>query len=563
MAFLLPVAFSPSVYAGFWSPKAMILIALGGAGVPSLVFLVRRRSPLAVAAMLAAVVSLVAAALADQPVLSLAGLYNWGTGAAFWVSCAATLALGILLSQKGRSQVRRAVLAAAVVNAGFAIAGTLFDFYVLRLDSSGRAQGTVGNPVQLGLFLAASWALLHAGGGRSWWVRLLVGGVLAAGVQLCGSQTALLGCALVLIALFASRRWGASAVGAGALILGLAIVLALPDPPGGEVTATDRAVVSGTAAGSARFATWATAATAVGQHPLLGAGPGRFREATSPLRTPTLARAEGPDRLFVDAHNVLVELLVTTGLLGTTAFALLTVRVARGACGPEAWFAAVGFGLMLFQPLSVGITPLVFLLAGAAQPRLDSAGVGHWWSVGAASAAVLMGGMLVVGDHYLEQARLDFELRDADRAEALLGIWPEPTSQRAEIHLFRAIVRGDDRREVGAAVAARRRAALQDPSDPALWNDLAELELAYGQATSALEDFRRALRWNPWSGRALLGSVRANLMLGRPREAEAALARARRVLPARAVNRLEEQVGRAIEREPGGRSRPPDPKFSN
>ncbi len=54
--------------------------------------------------------------------------------------------------------------------------------------------------------------------------------------------------------------------------------------------------------------------------PLLGSGPGRYQAATSKYRPLRFARTEGPSKLYYDAHDIVVQMLVTVGLLGTAAF---------------------------------------------------------------------------------------------------------------------------------------------------------------------------------------------------------------------------------------------------
>src|SRR5437763_16844795 len=80
-AFLLPVVFSTSVSAGAWSPRVAVLLVLAAVGLPRLVHVLRsdaRSAALAAVAFVA--VAALATVLSPQPVLSLFGLYNWGTG---------------------------------------------------------------------------------------------------------------------------------------------------------------------------------------------------------------------------------------------------------------------------------------------------------------------------------------------------------------------------------------------------------------------------------------------------------------------------------------------------
>ena len=116
-----------------------------------------------------------------------------------------------------------------------------------------------------------------------------------------------------------------------------------------------------------RVQLWQAAIEAIGDRPLLGYGPGRTQARhVTPRRSLTFARYEGPDVLFADAHNFLVEVLTTTGILGFAAFLAWLVLAGRRARGPLAGFAVVGAMTMLVEPLNVGLTPLVLLALGAA-----------------------------------------------------------------------------------------------------------------------------------------------------------------------------------------------------
>ncbi|MBV9410641.1 MAG: hypothetical protein JO148_03525, partial [Acidimicrobiia bacterium] len=161
-AFLLPVVFSTSVSAQAWSPRAAILLVLAAFGLPRLVPLLRsdaRRAALGAIVFLA--VAALATALSPQPILSLFGLYNWGTGLLFVVVLVAAWALGASVDADGVRPVELALIAGVLVNAAVAIVQGLFS-----IDTSpftryeGRAAGLLGNPVYLGTLMLGALALL-------------------------------------------------------------------------------------------------------------------------------------------------------------------------------------------------------------------------------------------------------------------------------------------------------------------------------------------------------------------------------------------------------------------
>ena len=145
---------------------------------------------------------------------------------------------------------------------------------------------------------------------------------------------------------------------------------------------------------------------------MFGWGPGRFREATSSRVTASFARAEEPDRLFYDAHNVAVEQLVTTGLVGLVLFAGFVVTVFRRARGPLVWFAAGVALTWLLNPLSICTAPVALVALGAAwnqapprPARSSSDRTALARGVGAvlAAAGIVVGGVLIWTDLLIER----------------------------------------------------------------------------------------------------------------------------------------------------------------
>src|SRR4051794_39171642 len=94
-AFLLPVVFSTSLSAQAWAPRAALLLVVAAFGLPRLVLLLRSEArPPALAAVAFLGVAALATALSPQPILSLFGLYNWGTGLLFVAALVGAWALG-------------------------------------------------------------------------------------------------------------------------------------------------------------------------------------------------------------------------------------------------------------------------------------------------------------------------------------------------------------------------------------------------------------------------------------------------------------------------------------
>jgi putative inorganic carbon (HCO3(-)) transporter len=533
VAFVLPVLFSPSLASPAWTARAALLLLLVAIGLPRLVPLLRseaRRS--AVAAIVFLGVATLATVLCPQPALSFFGLYNWGTGLLFVAALVGAWALGASVDGRGVDVVERALIAGVCVNAGVAvIQGAIVLDAAPFTRYEGRAAGLMSNPVHLATLSVAGLALLlpRVRTRPAVWGAATV--FVAAAVELSGSRVAL-GLAIAL-AVFTIARGRREAV-AGAALLGLGLVLGVGiGALGGATTGAGRVQAGGESVGTAaRFHVWESARHAIADHPVLGSGPGRFRAATSPSRTLALVHAEGADRVFFDAHNVVVEYATTTGLLGLAALAVWLALAGRRAAGPLVGFALLIGAMHLVEPQFVGTTPLALLALGMAG-RADVA-PGRPVLTGATVVlgliAVVAGSRLLVGDFDLDQAQLDFRAGPAHDAVRTLPPWPEPPELAAKIELYTSITTKSP-----AARAATLRwlavAVQRDPTDPVAWSLQGESQLYFGDAAGAQHSFRHALQRDPWSVRALDGLANAALARGDTAAARGALSRSLRVDP--------------------------------
>lgn len=519
VALLLPLFTHPSVLLSPFSLRyaaLAIVIAVGGVLLANLVRS-SARTPAIVALGLAGW-ALLSATLSPQPAMSLWGMFGLGTGALFVCALAASWAVGLTSGEGGRALVERGLLAGAIVNAAVAVLQTLLDLtaFDLPLYEHNRAPGLLGNPVFLGALLAAAlWLVLHRLA-RSWrWGSVVL--LFGAALQLSGSRFSLALAVLALPAALLSKTlpWKPTLAAAAALLVGVV---------GGTLVADQRGALSGTQRAfsqpvysgglSNRIETWRTAPAAIAERPIVGWGPNRYSQATSPRRT--LAVSEGrPETLYTDAHNLVVEYAVTTGVPGLAlliALVVLSLRRARLA-SPLTGFALLALAGHLLQPQNVALTPLTFLALGAGMvgvclppppPRVMVALAG---ALGLAAAATG-----VYGVYLLEQTRLDFTTRPAERASDILPPWPEPRGILGNITAFHGISRGGDAATLARSRAFLLEAAQRDPADPALWNSLAEAELRDGLDVEAGRHFGLALQRNPWSVRALngLGQIALN-----------------------------------------------------
>lgn len=514
-AFLLPVVFSTSVASQSWSPRVAVLLVVTAFGLPGLLVLLRseaRVPTLAAIAFLA--VAALATALSPQPILSLFGMYVWGTGLLFVAALVGAWALGARVDAGGVGSVQLALIGGILVNAVVAVVQGAFALDVEPFTRyEGRAAGLLSNPVYLATLMAGGLALVvpRVRSNLPRWGTATV--VVAAALQLSGSRFAL--ALAVVVAVVTLVRGGRAVLPAVvALVLGLVLGVGI-GALGGTTTGSGRVQTGGEVGTTARLHAWASARHAIGDHPVVGAGPGRFRAATSRYRDLALVRSEGPDRLFVDAHNIFVEYATTTGLLGVAVFAVWLVLICRRARGPLLGFALLVLAMHLVEPQSVGTTPLAFLALGVAG-RTEVARVGRAAAVVTTLlvlAGVAAAGRVLWGDFQLNQARLDFRASPARAAVRALPPWPDPARLAGNVALYKSIAT----RSVAAAAETLhwdRLATRRDPTDPQSWTVLGEAQLHFGDAPSAEHAFHQALLWDPWSVRALNGLANAQLALG-------------------------------------------------
>lgn len=548
VAFLLPVAFSPAVYTPFWSPKVAVVLVAGAAGLALLAAHAWAHHPAALAGVAFVVAVVLSTAVSTAPWMAALGLYNWGTGAVFWIAVVGMWSLGASTAPEDRGLIGAALLAGIGVSAAVGLVQALSGVGLGYLAVPGRATGLAGNAVQLG-GLAAAATMYAAWQRRPHWGWPVVALAAAMTVQLSGTRFALLLLPVAVVAAFIRRGKVAGAVFAIALVVGAAAggwvaEIGQLESAAGRTADDGLTSVAGGGGGTrVRLEVWTSAAESILERPVLGHGPGRFRAATSRDRTLTVAQLEGGDVLYVDAHNVVVEHLVTTGVLGAAALLAWLLLAARSATGPLLAFAG-GLALMaLVQPSSVGTTPLLALALGAAGsggrvpvPAMRKVAVGVAAAIGLAGGAVLL-----ASDHQLEQVRLDLDVDAAERADTLLPPWPEPATMLARAHSFATL---DRRSTTDEVIRWRTEALRRDASDPALANLLGREALADGRLRLAQASYERALSWNRYSTAAMLGLA---AIAERRGDNEAAVRYLTRVLEVRSDDRVERRLERLRE----------------
>lgn len=367
----LPLAFFPLSEAAFIDVKLLVL-ALGTllvwvSGVPVDRHLAAPALALGVALVLATVFGV-------DPAESLVGTIRL-TGV---VTLACTLVLVVvapslsdpLLARARVWMVRAALVLAAVVLTEH-LAPELLDAVARRESFLGA---TFGNPVLLAGFLAASIPAAFADRGGSRWRTIVVFAALGSGFAVIGERSAYLLPPAAFIATWWFLRPPARriAVAGTALVVAFAVWALLPTPSSSENADPSRVVGQFGTLGAERqrVAVWGAQIRAVADRPVLGWGPSNEWSAFVSSGTPGQLRTAG--RFWADAHNILIDVGVISGLVGIAAFLWLLFRLGpRVARVPRSrgWAAASAVTLavyFLYEPLDVTLIPVMFLLAGAA-----------------------------------------------------------------------------------------------------------------------------------------------------------------------------------------------------
>lgn len=391
----------------------------------------------------------------------------------------------------------------------------------------GRAQGLFGNPVFLaGLLVGGLWLVVQRFRTDQRWGWAVV--LVVAATQTTGSRFALILLAVVVVVSFYMLTRRRTALLVLAIVAGVALGGALA-AIGGASSATARAG-QGIAAGgfSQRLEIWSWSARAITHRPVQGQGPGQVQAATERFKTLAFAKRE-PERTFDDAHNLIVEYTVTTGVPGAAlliAFAVLTMLLS-GWRSPLAGFAILALALHGVEPPHAELTPLVFLALGAAAtgPAPLLIGVPRGLRPALVGVAAVIGGVIAVGSSYGSSSPSNVSRSYADSriARRLLPMWSSSYSRTAKIDVTHTKYKG----------AARwlRIAAAREPYHAFLWTQLAFVDEQNGDFVDAEAHYRRALADNRYSVDTMNRLVALLIRTGRSQEARAYIHRSLQVTP--------------------------------
>jgi hypothetical protein len=256
-----------------------------------------------------------------------------------------------------------------------------------------------------------------------------------------------------------------------------------------------------------------------------------------------MAQNEGADRMFPDAHNIVVEYAVTLGIPGLAlflAFVFFALRVLPWR-SPLAGFGVLALAMHLVEPIHVTATPLAFLALGMAaagpRPRPPVVPNAVPVTVGVVAAAACV--PWVIGTNHMDHGANTATqvLANTKTARDLLGFWPQPyaVSANGDLLIARSAPTNQQLNYVNLARQWRQQAAFKGPDDPDAWNQLGVIDLALNQLPAAESDFRHAVRDNPWSTSGLKELAAVLRKEGHPDEAAKYEARLKLVNPSGAA----------------------------
>lgn len=239
------------------------------------------------------------------------------------------------------------------------LGGHGFMSWTIQGDRSG---GTFGSPIFLGSYLALLLPLAWADNARSrWGLIVLIGSALVA----TGSRgsIAAAGVGILLIEHLRGRK---IAKPLGVILIVLLAVFAFRIANSSSSTQSD----------SGRFEVWRIAITSWKSYPLLGWGPDTFALAFRQFMTKRFVAASYGDDTFIQlsAHNDVLQVLTTMGLLGLSCYAFLifrgfrllqmAVRVQPEAIGIAGALAAL-FVNAKFNPIPLTVLVIAACLLGS------------------------------------------------------------------------------------------------------------------------------------------------------------------------------------------------------
>lgn len=526
----------------YFGPRATVLLVLAALGLPALALRAWRSTLVwpARAAIAFLVVAGISAALSPVPWVGFFGLDEYGTGWLFLVCLAALWALGSDLTDSGAELLGKGLVVLGLLNAGAVVLevggkgwsplGTFVAHFPGMLFGGGQPTGFADNPVFGAQVMMGGLALLawrtEERNPWTWWVMTSLTG---AGIYLSGERFGLLVVAALVVWVLVVRRVRPTIAFAGAAIGGVVAGVVFEQLVKLVTTAHFRSIASegGNGLFGPRLRIWEASLHAIGAHPVLGGGPSQAAAATMPYRsTITVIR----DGLFTDVHNFVIEIAVTTGLLGLALFLAWLVPALRAARGPLLLYAVVVLAGGLIEPFDITATSVAFLALGAATVGVVARGSseqdtparplpdGTTIAVNAVRAVLVLvalfaGINLMVGNTELKSGLDNVDPVTLAAASGHLPMWSDAPGGVADTFTYLGI-RQKNRNYIVAAVKWNQTALARNPQDAQSLTRLGLDQSILGNVAAAKKALDLSLVYGPDYERTYIYQISLALQQG-------------------------------------------------
>ena len=312
---------------------------------------------------------------------SVMGPENIGNGLLLLGPSAVLLVIGTRIPDAIRVRIPLWLVGVSTAVAAISVASSLWprlplgDGIAMQLDES-----TLGHRVFVATFVAiglvAAVGLPKLRSGYLVVVLILLSSALALSTKRVGWIALAAGLAIALWRTRLPRKRAVLILGVVAASLAAWTAADVVLAPSDSVSGARRFSELGVGSANSRLGAWSVLGHAWTDRPFLGWGPGNTLSAYVSAGTATQLDVE---RGYGDSHNILVEMAVTTGIVGLAAFLFLagvaTREMRRGA--PSAgWALGTATALFVYhlvQPMNIVLTPLLFLMAGLACRQVTGA----------------------------------------------------------------------------------------------------------------------------------------------------------------------------------------------
>jgi O-antigen ligase len=526
ITFFMPIFYIPNVYSPFFTPRFALLALLISTGLPALLGLLlnpRFRLP-ALFATLFLLITLISALISESPLTGIFGIYTLGTGWLFYLMLICGWSSSVYINNKiiYRRLVLKLMIVAGLVNAMIAIVQVTTQNLGLLPDTlklSGGPSGLMENSAFLAEFLLAICLLVIFQSQLSRFTTWVTLTILALTLGATSEHTPIIMAVLTILTCFIVPKLRKFIIRSlymlFLIIAGIYVYSEIQSIAFGSNYALN--VNAGSSSISFRLTTWKIILKNINSHFLLGYGPGETLSLVSQHESLKLALSLPVNQLVGDAHNMLIEILGTCGILGFILFCGFIISAIRKLSLNYLVAPIITLGIYsLIEPQMIGVTPLLFLFLGASS--VDEI---HWKLTSAQSLIrailfplITIGAIaLIIGDFELNSS---FQYVGANHssinlnppaefhvANALLPMWPESAISWARYYAY-TVVNSNNKptkfiKPYLEHEASWYKAAIaRNETIPTFWDGYAIVETELSNYAEAKKLYLKALEMDPY-----------------------------------------------------------------